>query len=170
MCTLGWPLRQQAARIGWGLPNYHALLDQAWTSQPTARLVRRLYDRLSMTPAPASRGATRARNDARRKGWFPPLAWDDDTIDDPVAVPCLLPPVEGSDPAADEWAIQHLMADHVCVLDRPTRVEVVRRLLAAGWSYERVAARIGRSVSFTRDAVAEIVRAAGAASVLGEMS
>jgi len=52
-------------------------------SAATRTAVVRLYDRLSMTPAPPSRSATIARNHATREGWLPPLAWDDDTIDSP---------------------------------------------------------------------------------------
>lgn len=43
----------------------------------------KLYDRLSMTPGPSQQ----ARDRAHRKGWPPPLAWDDDIIDDPAAQP-----------------------------------------------------------------------------------
>jgi hypothetical protein len=41
------------------------------------------YDEVSMTPGPSST----ARANARKRGWVPPLAWDDDTIDDPNARP-----------------------------------------------------------------------------------
>ena len=47
------------------------------------RQVRDVYDRLSMTPGPSQ--TTRDRAAAR--GYFPPLAWDDETIDDPRATP-----------------------------------------------------------------------------------
>lgn len=49
------------------------------------RRVRAVYDRLSMTPGPSP--TARARASAR--GYAPPLAWDDDTIDDPRARPDL---------------------------------------------------------------------------------
>ncbi len=42
-----------------------------------------VYDRLSMTPGPCQQ----ARNKAHRRGWAPPLAWDEDTIDQPDAQP-----------------------------------------------------------------------------------
>jgi hypothetical protein len=42
-----------------------------------------VYDRYSMTPGPSAR----ARKDAERAGWLPPLAWDDDQIDLPWGVP-----------------------------------------------------------------------------------
>ncbi|MFD8839790.1 hypothetical protein [Streptomyces griseofuscus] len=48
-----------------------------------AASVRRAYDRLSMSVGPS----TRARLKAQRLGWHGPLAWDEDTIDDPAATP-----------------------------------------------------------------------------------
>ena len=51
-----------------------------------ARLARRvaaLYGRINATPGPD----VRARARAVRAGWDPAFAWDDDTIDDPLAVP-----------------------------------------------------------------------------------
>lgn len=42
-----------------------------------------IYDRWCMTYGPSDKGRRRAA----LKGWAPPLAWDDDTIDDPHATP-----------------------------------------------------------------------------------
>ncbi len=58
----------------------------------TARRVRQLYDKLwDQPPGEATRGqrisAAKARGHAARHNWPPPLAWDDDTIDDPAAQP-----------------------------------------------------------------------------------
>jgi hypothetical protein len=60
---------------------------------------------------------------------FPPLAWSDDTIDDPHGYPCLLPPVEGSDPAISELAIQEMAAGFRTLpgTDRATRTEFAWR-------------------------------------------
>jgi hypothetical protein len=57
-----------------------------------ANRITQLYDELSMTLPPQrdrweKRRATIARNHAARKGWLPPLAWDDDRIDDPTYRP-----------------------------------------------------------------------------------
>lgn len=49
----------------------------------TAAKVGALYDRLSMVPGPSQA----ARTKAIRMGWAPPLAWDDDEIDDWLAAP-----------------------------------------------------------------------------------
>lgn len=88
LVAIGWPLPELAARLGWTLAN---LCDRAVCRRPcvavrNARLVADLYDRLSMTP-PTGPQADRARVRARRRGWVPPLAWDDDTIDDLRATP-----------------------------------------------------------------------------------
>lgn len=41
------------------------------------------YERHSMTPGPS----VTARRNGSKNGWAPPLAWDDDSIDDPTAEP-----------------------------------------------------------------------------------
>lgn len=46
-----------------------------------------LYDRLSMRLPDETVSARRASLRAQRLGWLPPLAWDDDTLDDPNAKP-----------------------------------------------------------------------------------
>ncbi len=48
----------------------------------TWRRVRDAYDRLAMEPGPCQR----SRKRGAALGWAPPLAWDDDEIDDPKAV------------------------------------------------------------------------------------
>jgi len=49
----------------------------------TVQRVGEVYDRLSMTPGTSESSKRRARS----YGWAPPLAWDEDTIDDPAAKP-----------------------------------------------------------------------------------
>lgn len=53
----------------------------------TAHAVADTFKRLEMTPPPPSRGTSRAVNRARKLGWAPPFAWDEDEIDDPAARP-----------------------------------------------------------------------------------
>lgn len=128
LAVLGWTLTEQGRRIGWEAGNYIAILGREQIVRATADKVATLYEQLSMQPAPSGYGATRVKAMAMRRRWFPPLAWDDEQIDDPAAVPVLLPPIAESDPAADEWAIQHHAAGHPTELDMPTRDEIVRRL------------------------------------------
>lgn len=88
----------------------------------TARRIAELFDRLQLTPPPQpdSYGARRAKARAARRGWAPPLAWDDDTIDDPAAKPDL-----GSSGVAS-FAERYLeLRDHVGVTDHD---EIAARL------------------------------------------
>jgi hypothetical protein len=95
--SVGISRRLQAlVALGYNTVELGRLLDRspAWVSQllhnrkpkvngDTARDVIELYDQLSMTPGPSQQ----ARDRAIRRGWMPPLAWDEDTIDDPAAAP-----------------------------------------------------------------------------------
>lgn len=87
LLAIGWPRRELYERLGMN-PEMLALNKLIAGSQPKvtvarARQIGRLYDELSGKPGPDDR----ERERARRRGWFPPLAWDDDTIDDPNAQP-----------------------------------------------------------------------------------
>lgn len=58
---------------------------QATVREMLAAKIRRAYSQLAEQPG----DGVRARNRAKREGWAPPAAWDDDTIDDPQAQPDL---------------------------------------------------------------------------------
>lgn len=79
LAALGWPFRVVSVELGWEPTMAQKLtkVDRVWAD--TAADVRVVYDRLSMTPGPSEQ--TRRR--AARAGWLPPLAWDDDRLDDP---------------------------------------------------------------------------------------
>lgn len=88
--------RQALAAMGYGLPDlapHFGVTPRAVSNymrrprvhRSTLERWRQVYDLLSMTPGPSSK----ARGEALRRGWLPPLAWDDETIDDPDAVPDL---------------------------------------------------------------------------------
>ena len=87
LSALGWPYRALGAELGLG--NARSTLPRLMSARGdivaavTAERVADMYERLSATPGPSV--ITRQR--ALAKGWVPPLAWDDDTIDDPDAVP-----------------------------------------------------------------------------------
>lgn len=91
---LGWSLTQIADRAGLTdrQPLDRAMCDDT-TSAGTARAVRDVYDQLwdQQPPKATTRGAAsaaaRVRNKAARLGWHPPLAWDDESIDNPDAQP-----------------------------------------------------------------------------------
>lgn len=120
---------QALAAIGWSAPALAARSTVTSTMisylrQPsTGPLVRRdiaavvtaLYDRWSGTPGPCGR----VRGAARHNRYAPPLAWDDDAIDDPAASP-------------------------VTVLETRRDVAAEARFLASfGESLEHIAAQLG---------------------------
>lgn len=82
--AIGWTQTEIARRIGWTLQN----LNRYFISEPdminrgTAVDIARVFDQLQLIPGPSER----ARRHAKKLGWAPPLAWDEDTIDDPDAV------------------------------------------------------------------------------------
>lgn len=88
----GWSLNRLAKRLGWTRANLGQLLDRDGVIVRTRDDVAALYEELwnLEPPAPSSylrRGVTRAKHMAQVRGWLPPMAWDDDTIDDPTARP-----------------------------------------------------------------------------------
>lgn len=122
LMAMGWACRDIAARIGYARPD-DLLRPGRPILRETAERVARLYEELCMTPGPS----VRARAIAARRGYAPPLAWDDDTIDDPNA----LPDLGGEDsPEVDEVAIRRAMAGSSVTLSRTERAEVIRRLVA----------------------------------------
>lgn len=80
LMALGWPHRELTARIG---HNTSDILRGSLVSRDIAAAVADVYDDLWDKPGPST--ITRAR--AKGLGYPPPMAWDDDRIDDPAARP-----------------------------------------------------------------------------------
>ncbi len=92
LVALGWTARHLTTRLGMSSRTTFELLHDDAYAQIRARTratIAALYDELALTVPAPSRGRTLARGVARRHGWPPPLAWDDDSIDDPAALPDL---------------------------------------------------------------------------------
>jgi transcriptional regulator with XRE-family HTH domain len=93
LVAIGWSGPALAGRLGIESAHLSRILrGRPAVSAGTARRARALYDKLWDQPPPQhTRGerisAARARAHAARQGWPPPLAWDDDDIDDPGASP-----------------------------------------------------------------------------------
>jgi hypothetical protein len=97
----GWPVRRLAALCGLSLSTaYDLALGRRDAVEPaTAAAVAAAYDRLWTGPPPGATaqdaaGINRARRYAAARGWPPPLAWDDDEIDNPKAHPKGLRPID----------------------------------------------------------------------------
>lgn len=92
LVAIGWSISELARRLDALPSNFGATIHgRKQVTVATATKARDLYEQLWDTPAPPSgrHGSVpiRARNYAKRMGWVPPLAWDDETIDDPAAAP-----------------------------------------------------------------------------------
>jgi len=135
LAAIGWSLGEQSRRLGLNASMAHKITIRSWVWPQTADKIRALYDELSMVPGPSQR----ARNDAKRRGWLPPLAFDDDTIDDPAARPS----IGAYQPRVfDEVAVQRAMRGDRVHLRPVERAEVVRRLTDAGRSAAEIAERL----------------------------
>ncbi|WP_435058420.1 hypothetical protein [Streptomyces sp. bgisy060] len=105
--------------------------------------VRVAYAQLSMSLDNCERNLIRAR----REQWAPPLAWDEETIDDPMALPALdaVPPA----PAGRDAATRFLLGESV-VLDQAARREVIGYLME--WS-PKSPEEIGAQLEMSGEAV-----------------
>jgi hypothetical protein len=84
LATIGYPLEQQAHLAGLNPDKPRHLLKQKYVHTDIAQAIAALFTHLQLTPNPKrSRAATRARTIAQTNGWLPPLAWDEDQIDNP---------------------------------------------------------------------------------------
>jgi hypothetical protein len=81
---MGWPCAEVAGRAGTtGRTLATLILPSRRISYDLARRVADVYEELSCTPGPSRVAAGKAR----RLGFAPPMAWDDERIDDPKARP-----------------------------------------------------------------------------------
>jgi transcriptional regulator with XRE-family HTH domain len=94
LVATGWPVRRVASLSGLSARTAYdlALGRRATVGPATAARVAAAYDRLWAAPPPArtpqdAAAVARARRYAAERGWPPPLAWDDDEIDNPRARP-----------------------------------------------------------------------------------
>jgi hypothetical protein len=138
LAFLGWPQVRLAEQIGISADQVRLLqLHTARTQKATAERAIAAYDQLWNTQPPQvsprqRRWAEHTRAQARKHRWAPPMAWDDDTIDDQAAQPDLGQRVRRSKlPAADD----------------------LRFLLDAGESEDMIASRFGVTVSAVKRAL-----------------
>lgn len=92
LVAVGYPGSELMRRIGKLPINWSYLLKRERVTAATARAVAALYDELWDQPPPEATDrqraiATAARNRARARGWPPPMAWNDGSIDHPAAQP-----------------------------------------------------------------------------------
>ncbi|MFJ1964866.1 hypothetical protein [Streptomyces massasporeus] len=91
LAVAGWPLARTAREAGLSPYRMDQVLTATAVPVETARAMAAVYARYS-SASPGLCGvshihARAARDRAAAAGWAPPAAWDDDTIDDPDAIP-----------------------------------------------------------------------------------
>lgn len=114
--VVGWSQQEVATRLGISRQAVAQMKRAALVTVANAVRVRDVYDELCMKPGTDRR----TRRWATRMGYAPPLAWDDESIDDPAAQP------HGSG-----WRPGHLDLDEFM------------RLIRYGETAERAVARLG---------------------------
>lgn len=147
LVAIGWSLTKIADRLDIRRSNFTDIPNGLRTQVNVAhdRAIRALYDEWSMRlPQQAvwhdKAAASRARRYAQQRGWQPPLAWDEETIDDPAATPAEV--VAGVH--VDDAAVERRMAgDKTVALTSADRGELVRRMLARGFSFNEIERRTG---------------------------
>lgn len=148
LATLGWSRAVIGERIGMRSDHFRKALGRERVTARLARKVAAVYDEL-WNQDPLAHGVSKAsvertRAEAVRAGWVPPLAWDDDAIDDPAA----MPQTDAVEPIVSEGgnlAARWLLGEAV-VLGRDDRREVLQYLFEwTNHTTEEIAARLGMS-------------------------
>jgi len=87
LAALGWAPSELARRTGVNRSTIEHLIkgrvQRTALATVKVKAVAAIYEQLSMSQGPSQMW----RDTAAKRGWTPPLAWDDDTIDDPDAKP-----------------------------------------------------------------------------------
>lgn len=137
LTAVGWRYGDVGQRLGvhTSLVGRLAITDRP-VLRDTAAAIAAVYDELSMTPGPSRRNRALALN----RGWAPPLAWDDESIDDPSARP--LTGGAGRGGPVDEVAVARAMRGDRVPLRPAERAEAVRRLTAGQLSAAEIADRL----------------------------
>lgn len=109
LVTIGWSQSRIGELLGMQPGNFNRTIKSDRVQAETARKVKALYEQLWNQPQTgddwhSKAAASRARNYAKAHGWSPPLAWDDETIDDPTAQPAVFKetPVAGGEERIEE--------------------------------------------------------------------
>lgn len=141
LTALGWTQEQIAKEVGCSRAAINKLMMLSYRRvySGTALRIKRAYDRLSMTPGPSN--ISRAK--ARQFGYLPPLAWDDDTIDNPTAKPNT---AERDRDLTDEVLVQRAMSGQSVKATKAERLEIIRRWSNAGRPINQLERILGSNV------------------------
>lgn len=150
LVAAGWTQRDLAARCGWTPQHLGQFIhdDSMGLAATTARRIAELFTELQLTPKdePSARSLRIARN----KGWVPPMAWDEDSIDDPNACPVDLAD-DDQEHVVDEILVERCVMAWRTDLPAPyvprgDREAVAVALLRAGATRKYTSQAVGLSV------------------------
>lgn len=160
LSAIGWSANTIAKRFGMSECAVSRWYRSTLVTPATAAKVARWYDDLCMSvPQPTTVQArysiSSTKGKARVAGWAPPLAWDDDTIDDPDASPTF-DVVDRTQPGKrrgkgvpidryDESVIENAVAGAKPRMSTPERHEAIRRMNSWYWSARRIGEWLGCS-------------------------
>lgn len=145
LAVMGWPSDVLAERLGLDPANLTQLrLNRSSVSGRVRAAIIALYDELADVQGPSASAAKRAK----AKGWQPPIAWDDDAIDDPSSSPARSAKAPCND--VDPVVVERALTGERMTLTRPERAEAVRQLLAKGHGVGRISDVLHMSASTTR--------------------
>lgn len=143
--ALGWTDSALANRAGTPEGSFRAVAGRPgrrWISARWWRLVATTYDELWDQPGPYEPNRRRAT----RYGWHPPMAWDEDSIDDPLAAPWTANQEHESDLAVDGVAVDRAVNGAGANALNPVElVAAVERLAGQAMSDQQIAQRVGRT-------------------------
>lgn len=146
LTRLGWSAPQIAEVAGIPYTTIVSLRDQEdrkWVGRDDLRdSIATAYAALSMKIPPYTRWSSRLSGKAERAGWPPPLAWDEDALDDPTAHAYGdVPRPSRSHSALDHGVVDDILAGDYGLHATPVeRAEVARRWHEQG----RSLAELGR--------------------------
>jgi len=129
LVAFGWPLTMMDDLLGLPINTLAQWRRRGRVTAAHARTVRDIYDDLSMQPGPSRI----ARRRAQSAGWLPPLAWNDEDLDNPKAArrPRRVLPASGT-PAEAEDHPQLTSAESAVTLlvaaGGPSEVDVADRV------------------------------------------
>ena len=140
LLALGWPHHELGAA---GITNSAQIIGAPGEliTVHRWRQVRDVYDALSMTPGPSPQ----TRGWAAKLGYAPPLAWDEDTLDDPNATPNHAGPALGrGEDMVDQVAVARASATpgQAATLTAAERRAVVAVMAGSGASDPVIAAHL----------------------------
>lgn len=151
LAAVGWPAYELAARLGH--TSGESLLNitrRERVERRTAEKITALYDELSMLPGPSP--TTRRR--AAAKGWPPPLAWPDESIDNPAATP--QPWLVEAAVEPDPIAVERVLAGEQLPLWPADRLEIARRIVQRGGGSAEISQVLRMNGTYARRLVEQV--------------